>query len=95
MIAWRDNAPIMRQGAPMMNEHGQREWVVFNEPVVNGDDDFLACGEEFLSSVPSSQSTWLKSTVGDADALLIDANAIVDFAVDYFRRTRLEMRHLQ
>ena len=73
--------PTVRNGAPLLVD-GRREWVWFDEPVVE-DADFEAVGAVF-----SATGHETVGTVGAATARLARVRALVDLAADWFARTR-------
>ncbi|MCR6491296.1 aminoglycoside N(3)-acetyltransferase [Cellulomonas sp. P24] len=73
---------VVANGAPMTSE-GRREWVTFDEPVVD-DADFPAVGSAF-----ARQSRELRAgVVGAAFARLVPVRPLVDFAASWFRTHR-------
>lgn len=73
--------PTVRNGAPLLVD-GRREWVWFDEPVVD-DADFEAVG-----AVASASGHETAGAVGDVTARLVPVRPLVDLASDWFRRTR-------
>ncbi|GIG19899.1 AAC(3) family N-acetyltransferase [Cellulomonas chitinilytica] len=79
----RSGLPVetVPNGAPLLVD-GVRRWVTFDEPVVD-DADFEAVGTAFADG-PGER----RGLVGCADARLVPVRTLVDFAADWFRRTR-------
>lgn len=78
------NKRVIRYEAPVLVE-GRAEWLAFEEfdtsdPVVHGlpDDYFAVIVEEFLET-----GAGRRGKIGDADAVLVDAPAIVAFGVHW------------
>ena len=95
-IAWRGTIPRRWTGAPMRDsESGQATWVEFAEQIVDIDDDAQAVGDAFMASVPPGADTWSRGKIGAADAILLDAAALVDFAAHYFVQTRPSLQHFR
>jgi len=73
--------PTVRNGAPLLVD-GRREWVWFDEPVVD-DADFEAVGAAF-----GATGGEVVAPVGDATARLVRVRDLVGFAADHLGRTR-------
>lgn len=65
-------------------EDGQREWVEWTDLAID-DEDFQACGDAFERAHPEAVGA---GAVGVGDAKLLDQQALVDFAVDWFESNR-------
>ncbi|MBO9553922.1 AAC(3) family N-acetyltransferase [Cellulomonas sp.] len=80
----RSGLPVttVPNGAPVLVD-GVRRWVAFDEPVVD-DADFVEAGAAFAAARLGERH----GVVGHADARLMPVRALVDFAGDWFRRTR-------
>jgi len=80
----RSGLPVetVPNGAPLLVD-GVRRWVAFDEPVVD-DGDFVEVGAAFAAAGAGER----QGVVGRADARLMPVRALVDFAADWFRRTR-------
>ncbi len=73
----------VRNGAPMLVD-GQRRWVEFTEPAVDG-SDFVAVGEAFVAERPDDVRS---GRVGEAPSMLIDLRSLVDFASAWMAANR-------
>ncbi len=69
------------EGAPILVD-GERRWQAFH-PLQVSDDDFPAIGEAFAAT-----GGQLAGKVGKADALLMRARDVVDFATDWIATNR-------
>ena len=77
-----DHQVRVRNGSPIM-EDGLRQWVEYDEPDLNG-VDLGIIGHEFeLANVGVS-----RGQVGFAESVFMDQQALVDFAVDWFKMNR-------
>ena len=77
------DAGRVEAGAPITVD-GRREWVTFTEPDYD-DSDFAACGEAFVEARPEDTAT---GTVGNADAVLFDQPALLEFATEWLEANR-------
>lgn len=79
---WRE------EGAPILNERGQRTWVKLESLETEvGVDDFDQVGEAFEASEPDP-ADFYKGEIARATVRLIRAKALVDFAVGWFETHR-------
>ncbi len=72
-----------RSGAPIINENGERKWVLFDELGWNA-DDFPAIGRVY----EESGGEFSKGKVGYAESILIPQREIVDFAIEWMGNYR-------
>jgi aminoglycoside 3-N-acetyltransferase len=75
------NIRRIRQGTAMLVD-GRRQWVEFDESVLDT-DDFETFGEHYATVAPPHAGT-----VGSGPALLMPMRALVDTATDWFRTHR-------
>ena len=79
---------VRSEGAPILNERGQRTWVKLESLETEvGVDDFDQVGEAFEASGPDP-ADFYKGEIARATVRLIRAKALVDFAVGWFETHR-------
>ncbi len=74
---------LVPDGAPLVDERGERRWVRFESPATE-DQDFARLGEEFERETGSASV----GRVGHAEARLFSQRAAVDYAVVWLPRNR-------
>jgi aminoglycoside 3-N-acetyltransferase len=74
---------IVTDGAPVL-EDGEREWITLEAPAID-DGDFEEVGEAFERERPDAVA---RGQVGCADSVVVSQREQVDFASEWFGRTR-------
>nr|WP_227375681.1 AAC(3) family N-acetyltransferase [Haladaptatus halobius] len=74
---------IVTDGAPVL-EDGEREWITLEAPAID-DGDFEEVGEAFERERPDAVA---RGQVGCADSVVVSQRELVDFASEWFGRTR-------
>ncbi|WP_135805667.1 aminoglycoside N(3)-acetyltransferase [Halorussus marinus] len=79
----RFDQTVLSDGAPVLLD-GERAWIEFERPDYDG-GDFADLGRAFERDRPDAVA---RGRVGHAEARLLDQRPLVEYAVEWFERTR-------
>lgn len=84
LAEWRapGETPTQANGAPVLTDDGEREWVTYEE--VDGPEDF----REAEAAFEDAGGTVHRGTVGAAETTLVSQPELIDFAAEWFGQHR-------